>query len=111
MFIVFSAGKRGVARVTPMRMVLKLAIEGTLGAIPVVGDMAHIAWQANRLNYNSLVRGPTMASASHVARLGLSVDSDHHVRSPVCFAVRERIANSPQSSEQMRPKLQGSATA
>lgn len=55
-FIVFSAWKRGVARVTLMRMVLNLAIEDTLGAIPVVGDMAHIAWKANRRNYNLLVR-------------------------------------------------------
>src|ERR1700722_11769010 len=55
-FIVFSAWKRGVARVTLLRMVLNLAIEDTLGAIPVVGDMAHIAWKANRRNYNLLVR-------------------------------------------------------
>jgi hypothetical protein len=57
-FIVFSAWKRGVARVTLMRMVLNLAIEDALGAIPIVGDMAHIAWKANRRNYNLLVRDP-----------------------------------------------------
>jgi hypothetical protein len=57
-FIVFSAWKRGVARVTLIRMVLNLAVEDTLGAIPVVGDMAHIAWKANRRNYNLLVRDP-----------------------------------------------------
>jgi hypothetical protein len=55
-FIVFSAWKRGVARITLMRMVLNLAIEDTLGAIPIIGDMAHIAWKANRRNYNLLVR-------------------------------------------------------
>jgi Domain of unknown function (DUF4112) len=55
-FIVVSAWRRGVARVTLLRMVLNLAIEDTLGAIPVVGDMAHIAWKANRRNYNLLVR-------------------------------------------------------
>src|SRR3984957_14714538 len=55
-FIVFSAWKRGIARVTLMRMVLNLAIEDTLGAIPVVGDIAHIAWKANRRNYNLLAR-------------------------------------------------------
>lgn len=55
-FIVFSAWKRGVARITLMRMVLNLAIEDTLGAIPVIGDMAHIAWKANRRNYNLLIR-------------------------------------------------------
>jgi len=35
-----------------------LAIEDALGAIPIVGDMAHIAWKANRRNYNLLVRDP-----------------------------------------------------
>lgn len=55
-FIVFSAWKRGVARITLMRMVLNLAIEDTLGAIPVIGDMAHVAWKANRRNYNLLIR-------------------------------------------------------
>jgi len=55
-FIVFSAWKRGVARITLMRMVMNLAIEDTLGAIPVIGDMAHVAWKANRRNYNLLVR-------------------------------------------------------
>jgi hypothetical protein len=55
-FIVFSAWKRGVARVTLLRMVLNLAIEDLVGAIPIVGDMAHIAWKANRRNYNLLIR-------------------------------------------------------
>jgi hypothetical protein len=26
------------------------------GAIPIVGDFAHIAWKANRRNYNLLIR-------------------------------------------------------
>ncbi len=56
LFIVFSAWKRGAARITVMRMVLNLAIEDTLGAIPVIGDLAHVAWKANRRNYNLLVR-------------------------------------------------------
>src|SRR5947209_17899535 len=56
LFIVFSAWKRGAARITVLRMMLNLAIEDTLGAIPVVGDLAHVAWKANRRNYNLLMR-------------------------------------------------------
>src|SRR5256885_6546806 len=56
LFIVFSAWKRGAARITVLRMMLSLAIEDALGAIPVVGDLAHVAWKANRRNYNLLMR-------------------------------------------------------
>jgi hypothetical protein len=56
MFIVASAWKRGAARITVLRMMLNLTIENTLGAIPVIGDFAHVAWKANRRNYNLLIR-------------------------------------------------------
>jgi hypothetical protein len=56
MFIVFAAWKRGASRITVMRMLLNLTIESAFGAIPVVGDFAHVAWKANRRNYNLLVR-------------------------------------------------------
>jgi hypothetical protein len=56
MFIIFAGWKRGAARITLMRMMLNLTVENTLGAIPVVGDFAHVAWKANRRNYNLLVR-------------------------------------------------------
>jgi hypothetical protein len=56
LFIVFSAWKRGAARITVLRMMLNLTIEDTLGAIPIIGDVAHIAWKANRRNYNLLIR-------------------------------------------------------
>jgi hypothetical protein len=56
LFIVFAAWKRGAARVTVLRMMLNLAIEDTLGAIPIIGDVAHVAWKANRRNYNLLIR-------------------------------------------------------
>ena len=39
-------------------MMLNLAIEDTLGAIPIIGDVAHVAWKANRRNYNLLIRDP-----------------------------------------------------
>ena len=56
LFIVFAAWKRGAARITMLRMMLNLATEDTLGAIPLIGDVAHVAWKANRRNYNLLVR-------------------------------------------------------
>lgn len=56
MFIIFAGWKRGAARITLMRMMLNLTVENTLGAIPVIGDFAHVAWKANRRNYNLLVR-------------------------------------------------------
>ncbi len=56
LFIVVSAWRRGAARITVLRMMVNLAIEDTLGAIPIIGDLAHIAWKANRRNYNLLIR-------------------------------------------------------
>src|ERR1700733_8527606 len=56
LFIVIAAWKRGAARITLLRMSLNLTIENVLGAIPVVGDLAHVAWKANRRNYNLLIR-------------------------------------------------------
>ncbi len=56
LFIVVAGWKRGAARITLIRMLLNLMVEGTLGAIPIVGDLAHVAWKANRRNYNLLVR-------------------------------------------------------
>jgi len=56
MFIVVAAWKRGAARITLIRMLLNLTVESTLGAIPIIGDFAHVAWKANRRNYNLLIR-------------------------------------------------------
>ncbi len=56
LFIVVAAWKRGAARITVLRMMVNLAVEDTLGAIPIIGDIAHVAWKANRRNYNLLIR-------------------------------------------------------
>ena len=56
MFIVVAAWKRGAARITLVRMLLNLTVESTLGAIPIIGDFAHVVWKANRRNYNLLLR-------------------------------------------------------
>ena len=46
----------GVPRITLTRMVANILVESTIGAIPVVGDIFHIAWKANRRNYRLLLR-------------------------------------------------------
>jgi Domain of unknown function (DUF4112) len=56
LFIVLAGWKRGAARITLIRMLLNLTLESTLGAIPIIGDFAHVAWKANRRNYNLLIR-------------------------------------------------------
>jgi hypothetical protein len=54
--IVFASWRRGVPRITLTRMVANILLESTIGAIPVAGDIFHIAWKANRRNYRLLVR-------------------------------------------------------
>jgi len=56
LLIVFAGWKRGAARITLIRMLLNLTLESTFGAIPVIGDFAHVAWKVNRRNYNLLIR-------------------------------------------------------
>jgi hypothetical protein len=54
--IVIAAWFRGVPYVTLARMVVNLALDVGIGAIPFIGDVFDIAWKANRRNYNLLTR-------------------------------------------------------
>ena len=54
--IVVAAWKRGVSRITLLRMMMNISIEASIGAIPLIGDFVHVAWKANRRNYNLLLR-------------------------------------------------------
>jgi len=54
--IIFAAWRRGAARITLVRMVSNVAIENSIGAIPILGDIAHVIWKSNRRNYNLLMR-------------------------------------------------------
>lgn len=54
--IVFAAWRRGVQAITLVRMIANVALETTVGAIPVAGDIFHIFWKANRRNYRLLIR-------------------------------------------------------
>ncbi len=54
--IIIAAWVRGAAYVTIARMLLNLALDVIIGAIPFLGDAFDIAWKANRRNYALLVR-------------------------------------------------------
>jgi hypothetical protein len=54
--IIFASWRRGVAPVTLARMVVNVLLEATVGAIPLVGDVFHIFWKANRRNFRLLIR-------------------------------------------------------
>jgi hypothetical protein len=54
--IVIAAWQRGAPSITLARMVGNILLESTLGAIPIIGDVFHIAWKANRRNYRLLIR-------------------------------------------------------
>jgi len=55
-FIIFASWRRGVPKVTLVRMIANVLLETVLGAIPVVGDAFHVFWKANRRNYKLLIR-------------------------------------------------------
>jgi len=54
--LVIAAWFRGVPYVTLARMVVNLALDVLIGAVPILGDAFDIAWKANRRNYNLLTR-------------------------------------------------------
>lgn len=62
--LIIAAWIRGVPYVTLARMVANVAIEVSLGAIPVLGDAFDIAWRANRRNY-ALLTGSLYEPRKH----------------------------------------------
>ena len=54
--IIIAAWFRGVPYIALVRMVVNLAIDVLVGAIPLIGDAFDIAWKANRRNYALMVR-------------------------------------------------------
>lgn len=50
LYIVSIAAKRGLPRIAIARMLLNLAIDAALGVVPIVGDMADVAFKANDRN-------------------------------------------------------------
>jgi hypothetical protein len=69
LIIIVAAWRRGAALVTLARMVTNVVLEAILGAVPVVGDIFHVAWKANRRNYRLLMREKSRApGGSHAWR-------------------------------------------
>lgn len=54
--IVFAAWQRGLPRVTILRMMVNIAIDDLVGAIPLVGDAFDVIWKSNRMNLELLQR-------------------------------------------------------
>jgi hypothetical protein len=54
--IIFAAWIRGVPYIALARMVVNLALDVVIGAIPILGDAFDIAWKANRRNYALMTR-------------------------------------------------------
>jgi Domain of unknown function (DUF4112) len=56
LIIIVAAWQRGAAIVTLARMVTNVVLEAVLGAIPILGDVFHVVWKANRRNYRLFMR-------------------------------------------------------
>ena len=54
--LIFAAWIRGVPFVTLVRMLVNVALEVSIGAVPFFGDIFIVAWKANRRNYRLLTR-------------------------------------------------------
>ena len=61
-YIVWEAARIGVPRALLVRMAGNVAIEGIVGAVPILGDLFDAAWKANQRNVrllDSYLQGPT----------------------------------------------------
>ena len=63
LWIVYEAHQLGARPHILARMLTNLAVDGVIGAVPVVGDVFDVAWRANRRNLRIL--------REHLARRGL----------------------------------------
>ncbi|MHB8866084.1 MAG: DUF4112 domain-containing protein [Pirellulaceae bacterium] len=50
LYLIFEASRLGVPRRTLLRMLANAGIDATIGALPLVGDLADLTFQANRRN-------------------------------------------------------------
>ncbi|MBI2683287.1 MAG: DUF4112 domain-containing protein [Acidobacteriales bacterium] len=63
--VVFAAWERRVPKVTMARMIVNIAIDSVVGAVPVAGDVFDVAWKSNRRNYDLLRRMDTARTRRH----------------------------------------------
>lgn len=66
LYIVVIAIRRRVSSVVIARMLLNLAIDMVVGVVPIVGDIADIAFQANRKNL-ALLEARPVGGKAHVS--------------------------------------------
>jgi hypothetical protein len=69
LIIIVAAWRGGAALVTLIRMITNVVLESVLGSIPVLGDVVHVAWKANRRNYRLWMREKNrIGGQTHVLR-------------------------------------------
>lgn len=70
LYILHTAGRCGVSRLTMTRMAMNIAIDYIVGAIPIAGDVFDVYWKANRMNVELLRRetlgGPTATTRMRI---------------------------------------------
>lgn len=71
-FVVSLVAQKNIPPVIALRMILNVAIDGTLGAIPLVGDVFDVFFKANTRNLrlfenvqNTLQQGKPVATTGH----------------------------------------------
>jgi Domain of unknown function (DUF4112) len=71
-YILASAVRYRVPKITLLRMGLNIAIDYVVGALPVVGDVADAWWKSNRMNLELLQKRATVSAEE--ARSGKASD-------------------------------------
>ena len=71
-YILASAVRYRVPKITLLRMALNIAIDYVVGALPVVGDFADAWWKSNRMNLDLLQKRATVSAEE--ARSGRASD-------------------------------------
>lgn len=66
--LIFAGWRRGLRKVTLLRMMVNIAIDGLVGTIPVVGDLFDFVWKCNRRNYVLLQRAERHGASHHTGR-------------------------------------------
>ena len=56
LYIVREARALGASRLVIARMLVNVAIDGVVGAVPLIGDVVDVAWRSNRRNMALLQR-------------------------------------------------------
>ncbi len=54
--IVFAGWSRGLPKIALARMLMNIAVDVGVGAVPLLGDAFDVYWKVNRMNYNLLMR-------------------------------------------------------